>query len=217
MADLQSSLERAHHLDVEALAASIRRLGFSCTRCGECCRGETADPHTATVFPEEVRTIQRVTEAPWRDVARPMPYGLDEEGEGETFEWALQVDACGDCRFLDDHADGTTSCRIYDDRPRICETYPFQVDLAGVATPEGDAVDEDGLVRAYECEGLGREIDEEDAIELARSLKRRTIAEIEEAIALLDAFEAQPDRAGPIVHDSEGAKTPDGTRYPSEQ
>jgi Mn-dependent DtxR family transcriptional regulator len=74
----------------------------------------------------------------------------------------------------------------------------------------GEAVDEAGMVRAHECEGLGRDISRADAEELARALKERAIRELEEAIGVRDAYDPV-DTDGVVVHDSEGAKAPDGT------
>lgn len=145
-----------------------------------------------------------------------MPYGLSEDDdgdlEGETFEWALQTDGCGDCTFYEEDETGTGACVAHDDRPLICQTYPFSVALAGTSQPMGEAVDEAGMVRAHECEGLGREISREDAEELARALKARAVRELEEAIDVRDAYEpAAPAPGEVVVHDSEGAKGIDGT------
>jgi len=74
----------------------------------------------------------------------------------------------------------------------------------------GEAVDQAGLVRAHECEGLGRDIAREDAAELAAALKERTIRDLEEAIGVRDNYEPT-DVDGVVVHDSEGQKRPDGT------
>ena len=234
--DLEAELARARELDVSELADAIESIGFECTRCGACCKGYDTDdgrePHTATVFPDEVRAIQEATEydadgddvavaatsetsLEWRDVARPMPYGLEEgdDGpEGETFEWALQTNSCGDCRFYEEDDAGQGACRVHADRPLICETYPFSVDVAGTSQPMGEAVDEEGIVRAHECEGLGRDISREDAAEMARALKERAVREIREAIAVADAYRPVETDAGEVVvHDSEGAKRPDGS------
>lgn len=66
-------------------------------------------------------------------------------------------------------------------------------------------------VRAHECEGLGREISREHAEELAATLKERAVREISEAIDVRDDYEPrETDRV--VVHDSEGAKRPDGTQ-----
>ena len=236
MDDLETELDRARDLPVSDLADAIEAIGFECTQCGACCRGATCgddannngaddtadadDPeekveeHTATIFPDEVRQLQARGDYDWRDVARPMPYGVSEGPDGprgETFEWALQTDGCGDCRFYEGDADGGV-CTVYEDRPLICRTYPFSVDLGATSQPMGAAVDREGPVRAHECEGLGRDIDREDAEELAATLKRRAIRELEEAIAVRDGYE--PTAAADtevVVYDSEGPKRPDGT------
>lgn len=221
MNSLETELAAARELDEAALADAIESIGFECTRCGACCKGydpedkdETAErePHTATVFPDEVRELQSTTDYDWRDVARPMPYGLSEGDngpEGETFEWALQTDACGDCTFYQESEDGTGSCGVHNDRPLICRTYPFSVDLGGTSQPMGEAVDAEGMVRAHECEGLGRDISRAEAEELAGALKQRAVREIKEAIGVRDNYEPT-DRDGVVVYDSEGAKTADG-------
>lgn len=171
---------------------------------------KSSTPHTATVFPDEIRQIQRRAEYDWRDVARPMPYGLD-DGSGETFEWAIQTGECGDCTFYDG-GNGRGGCTIYEDRPLICRTYPFSVDLGSTSQPMGDPVDREGIIRAHECEGLGRSIDREDAEQLAHTLKRRAVRELEEAIGVRDAYESMSGAdADVVVHDSEGTKRPDGT------
>ncbi len=244
MESLESELERAREVDVTAVADAIEAVGFECTRCGACCKGADADPgngdtdeeHTATVFPDEVRDLQAATDYDWRDVARPTPFGLEgESGEGadrgETFEWALQTNACGDCAFYeefdgDERGDGDSDdaestddesppdgrCTVYGDRPLVCRTYPFSLALGGTDQPMGGVVEREGLVQAHECEGLGRDIDRADAEDLARTLKERAVRELEEAIAVRDNYEpADPGPGEVVVHDSEGAKRPDGT------
>ncbi|MGB9963898.1 YkgJ family cysteine cluster protein [Halobacterium hubeiense] len=214
MEELEVELERARDLEVAELADAIETIGFECTRCGACCKSEDDDPHTATVFPDEVRELEDATERDWREIARPMPYGLDEDGSGETFEWALQTAACGDCTFYEEDEDGTGACTVHDSRPLICETYPFSVALGGTSQPMGEAVDESGMVRAHECEGLGRDISREDAESLAEALKERAVRELEEAVDVRDNYEpADPEAGETVVHDSEGAKRPDGTVY----
>lgn len=230
-AELETELERARALDIEEIADAIESIGFSCTRCGACCtshdnsegerekeeeleREQEREDHTATIFPDEVRELQGA-DTEWRDVARPIPYGLSEgpDGlEGETFEWALQTDACGDCVYYAEDDHGTGECTAHANRPLICQTYPFSVALGGTSQPMGDAVDSAGIVRAHECEGLGRDIDRDDAEALAATLKERAIRELEETIAVRDAYDpTRPSRGEIIVHDSEGTKHPDGT------
>jgi Fe-S-cluster containining protein len=242
---LETELERARALDVAELADAIETIGFECTRCGACCKAESAcgesgesadetgdaaagvadeagngsdaEPHTATVFPDEIRQLQAAGEYDFRDVARPMPYGLTDgpDGpEGETFEWALQTDDCGDCTFYAEDDDGMGACTVHDDRPLICRTYPFSVALGGTSQPMGEAVDEEGVVRAHECEGLGRDISRADAEELAAALKERAVRELTEAIGVRDNYRpVDPSTGHVVVHDSEGAKRPDGSPY----
>ena len=235
MQSLEDELDAARQLAVADLADAIESIGFECTRCGACCTADGEDDHTATVFPDEVRDLQQTTatddERDWRDIARPMPYGLAESEngdlEGETFEWALQTDGCGDCVFYEEDDAGRGACIAHDDRPLICQTYPFSVALAGTSQPMGEAVDsvaleaqreageagdEEGIVRAHECEGLGRDISRDDAEELARALKERAVRELEEAIAVRDRYRpADPGPGEVVIHDSEGAKRMDGT------
>jgi Fe-S-cluster containining protein len=239
MESLEAELDRAEALDVGELADAIESIGFECTRCGACCKavegcdsaeeddadgGQLADDpdgdgtdeshdHVATVFPDEVRRLQATDDYDWRDVARPMPYGLveGEDGpEGETFEWSLATDDCGDCTFYAED-EGTGRCTVHGDRPLVCRTYPFSVALGGTSQPMGEAVDEAGMVRAHECEGLGRDISREEAEELAAALKERAVRELEEAIAVRETYEPVDTDSGVVVHDSEGAKRPDGT------
>ena len=218
---LESELDRARELDVGDLADAIESIGFECTRCGACCKAAGTDtgesePHTATVFPEEIRNLQERGEYDHRDVARPMPYGLTDgpDGpEGETFEWALRTTDCGDCTFCAEDDDGTGACTVHDDRPLICRTYPFSVAVEGSSQPMGKAVDQEGEVRAHECQGLGRDIDREDAEELAAALKRRAVRELEEAIGVRENYASADLGPGEVaIHDSEGAKRPDGER-----
>ena len=242
--DLETELDRARDLPVSDLADAIEAIGFECTQCGACCRGatcgdgannnaddtadadnpeENVEEHTATIFPNEVRQLQARGDYDWRDVARPMPYGVSEGPDGprgETFEWALQTDGCGDCRFYEGDADGGV-CTVYEDRPLICRTYPFSIGYVdkrqhseggglGTTEPMGGVVEQEGMVRAHECEGLGRDISREDAEELAAALKERASRELEEAIGVRDNY-GPTDVDGVVVHDSEGQKQPDGT------
>jgi len=234
MDSLETELERARELDETALADAIEQIGFECTRCGACCKGYESDdetdhrePHTATVFPDEVRELQDTGEYDWRDVARPMPYGLtqgDNGPEGETFEWALQTDNCGDCSFYTEADDGTGRCSVHENRPLICQTYPFSVALGGTTQPMGEAVDsvslpaqreagktgdETGMVRAHECEGLGGDISRSEAESLAGALKQRAIREIQEAIGVRDNYHPTESQ-DVVVYDSEGPKTTAG-------
>ena len=195
------TVERAESLDVEEIADIIHEIGFECTDCGDCCTAAD-EPLAVTVFPDERRALADAAEgndASPEDVTEPSPFGEDDE----KFEWTVRRDGCGDCFFHQEDA-----CSVYEDRPSICRTYPFAVrfddrdEIGAVETHElGDAA----LV-VGECEGTGRDITREDALELARAVKERTVKEEREARELLDAYESvEPPGGSVIVHDSEGA------------
>ena len=221
MNSLEADLEGARKLDVAAIADAVESIGFECTRCGGCCTAEDTDagrePHTATMFPDEVRRLQAIGDREWVEVARPMPYGLEDaepsgeirEPSGETFEWALAVDGCGDCVFYTEDEDGVGACTVHEARPLVCRTYPFSLDVLSDREEEA-VVERDGSVLTHECAGLGRDISRADAEVMAETLKRRAIRELEEAIAVRDSY--RPTHVdGVVVHDSEGQKRPDGT------
>lgn len=185
-------LERASGISVEALAARIKAIGFRCQRCGDCCSGPDAE---VLVFPSEVRRIVSHTKQPWLEVVEPPATGVwDREGNFHTLEWMLRRRGNG-CAYYD-AASG--SCRIYPARPDICRTYPFYLD--------GDEL------RVSECRGLGMEMDDNEALQIAQELKRRLISEIleeREARLRFSGFAAadRPERPTGvcIVHDGEGA------------
>lgn len=187
-ADLELQLERAEGLSAEDLASEIRRIGFRCIRCGDCCRGEE---NSVVLFPPEIREIMAEAGGEsWLEVAEPpLEGGWDIGGNFHTLEWRL-AKAGRDCKYHSEEG-----CRIYEARPLLCQTYPFYL--------------VDGLLDWSECRGLGGEIDSEESKRLAELLKRRQIVEIKEAIELVrryDDFErGHPSPLGKcIVHDSEG-------------
>ncbi|MFB6188013.1 MAG: YkgJ family cysteine cluster protein, partial [Halobacteriaceae archaeon] len=154
-----------------------------CTRCGKCCKGDEEDPHTATIFPDEIRELQSITDDKWENIARPMPYGL--ENNNVTFEWALQTQK-DDCVFYEEPDKNMGKCTVHGSHPLICQTYPFSIEIFGTVESLGEKVDTAGFVTIHECEGIGRDIDRDHAEELAKTLKERAITEIEEAIAVTE-------------------------------
>jgi Fe-S-cluster containining protein len=104
-------------------------------------------------------------------------------------EWRLQKEK-GSCKFY-----RKGGCTIYQERPLLCKTYPFFL--------------EKGALGFSECSGLGQRIDSDQAVGLAALLMKRRIAELEEAIALIEKFQDFPRGAAGkktvcIVHDSQG-------------
>jgi Fe-S-cluster containining protein len=186
--ELRSELQDIRDLSLDQLAEQIRALGFRCLRCGECCSGEE---NSVVVFPFEIRAILDRTELPWLEAVEPPGEGeWDEQGRFHTLEWRLRKEGSS-CKFY-----GKGECRIYEERPLLCKTYPFFL--------------EKGVLGSSECSGLGVRAERDRSQELAALLKERRIVELEEAIALIEKFQefsrgAAGRRAICIVHDSEGA------------
>ncbi|MDD1760861.1 MAG: YkgJ family cysteine cluster protein [Methanothrix sp.] len=190
IAELNEELSEAKRLTPISLAARIEELGFSCLRCGECCRGED---NSVLVFPREVRRICAAAGLAWLEVAGPPEDGeWGRDGSFHTLEWRLKKDG-ESCRFYQEGR-----CSIYMDRPLLCRTYPFYLDR--------------GELMHSECRGLGRRIDPGEAEKIAKVLISRQITEIEEAISLMEIYqdfdrgdpEERRGKGGITVHDSEG-------------
>jgi Fe-S-cluster containining protein len=132
----------------------------------------------------------------WLDVARPHESDdVDPQGLYHTFEWALRRKKDGDCAFLEDGR-----CTIYAYRPFICRTYPMRLEGAEL--------------ELYECDGLGTgAMGNDEARAMAEALLKRQVVEAEEAISLLEKYDAYcpsatascPGRVY-VVHDSEGSR-----------
>ena len=187
LADLRRSHAAALRLSPFSLASQIKRIGFQCLECGQCCRGED---NSVLVFPFEVRRIMAKKNLDWQEIAQPPKEGeWDSEGNFHTLEWRLKKKGLR-CRFYEDG-----QCTIYGSRPLLCRTYPFYL--------------VEGELCCSECSGLGMKIDIDAAQDIARQLILRHITEIEEAIALTERYEDFPRGKGKkggscIIHDSEG-------------
>lgn len=171
---------------VDDLADEVMEVGFACTRCGACCTEVSGDSNLVIVSPSEVRAVAGAAGVPAGEVADPYPEFLDREnGRRFTFDWCLKREE-GRCRFLDEGR-----CRVYAARPWICRTYPFMLD--------GDRL------IVSECPGIGRQMEREAAVALARDLLERQRAEIREEAGIREVMKAVPVPSGSVaVIDSEG-------------
>jgi len=191
-------LDKANSLDTDEIADAVENVGFECTDCGECCTaGESS--LAVTVFPDERRALGDTAGLSAEEATEPSPFA-----ETETFEWTVRRDGCGNCYFYDG-----AGCSVYSDRPHVCKTYPFRIELNGEAK-DGDETIElekgDAKLVIDDCEGVGREMSRESAVELAHSLKERALKEKREAIDVIEAYErVEPPEGCVVVHDSEGA------------
>lgn len=148
-------------MERQELAEKVREIGFSCIRCGDCCRGTEEDANLVMIFPTEIEDLAGATGHKARDFVKPYPEKVPTSGGGSiTFEWCLKRTIEG-CIFLDG-----TRCTAYASRPWICRTYPFL--LSGER------------LSISPCRGIGREISEREAEEIAGLLIERRVAEQEE-------------------------------------
>jgi len=146
---------------VESIAADIRKIGFSCLRCGTCCREDADDSGLVFASHDEVEALVACGAGEWEEVAEPYPdFTPCGYGASVTFGWCLRHRE-GLCRFL-----SNGGCAMYPARPWICRTYPF-------ALLDGDLVVSD-------CPGLGGAISGEEALALAVDLLERARFESEE-------------------------------------
>lgn len=203
--NLRSNLAAAENLSAAELAEQLNAIGFSCRRCGECCRGRSGD-NSVIVYPEEITDILKAISLEWDEVCRPAaPLFMDGSGSLHALEWELRRDRRGDCIFIRDDS----TCSIYSHRPWICRTYPFYLTFQdGAAIPH--------LVTS-QCSGTGPGSNPEEAAAAAAELKERLIFEIKEEIEVLEKLEGHEAwkyvndepmsnmRMKLIVHDSRGA------------
>jgi uncharacterized protein len=187
LVDLFQELEMSYKISVQELASQIKQIGFQCIGCGDCCRGED---NNVAIFPREIRQISQLTSDCWLEIAEPPTIGeWDLNRKFHTLEWRLKKEDLS-CKF---HT--SQGCIIYEARPIICRTYPFFIN--------------DGFLDFSDCQGLGKEIGNEESEKLARLLVNRLIMEIEESIALICKY-SDFERGKPsskkecIIHDSEG-------------
>ena len=113
-----------------------RGLCFTCTGCGNCCRG----PETGYVFvtPPEIETL-----------AKRLGISLDEFGSKYLRkvlggQLSLTEKANLDCVFW---AEGK-GCEVYEDRPTQCRTFPFWPEVIESA--------EIWKEEAVHCPGMGK-------------------------------------------------------------
>ncbi len=175
-ASLRQRIERLIQTHSSVFASSIRGSGFSCVRCGWCCRMNfniriTEDilrPSNAiSIFPDDIRRIIKGTGMKWDEVAQPDTYSCLSDGENIwVIGWLLRRNGAGDCVFY-----RAGECAIYEWRPLICRCYPFFMG-------EKD-------VEVMRCEGLGNRITEEKAEEMAWILKRYEMKKLRTYIKII--------------------------------
>ncbi len=196
-ASLRRGIERLIHTHSSVLANAIQNSGFSCMRCGWCCRENFKIRITSTIlrpsnaisiFPDDIRRIIKGTGMKWNEVAQPDIYSCLSDGEKITaIGWILRRSDAGECIFYREN-----ECTIYNWRPMICRCCPFFLGEQGV--------------EIMRCSGLGNKITKESAEEMALMLKRYEIKKLQSYIGIIsqlgDALELANLR--PLPHGYSG-------------
>ncbi|VVB95712.1 Putative zinc- or iron-chelating domain protein [uncultured archaeon] len=173
---LRGRVESLIHAHSRDYVPDIRKSGFSCARCGWCCRENfsiriTEDilrPSNAiSIFPDDIRRIMKGTGLKWDDVAQPDIYSCLSDGDNiYAIGWLLRRNDAGECVFYRDDA-----CTIYEFRPMICRCYPFFMGERGV--------------EVMHCEGPRKVLAKESAERMALVLKRYEIKKLRSYISIM--------------------------------
>ncbi len=176
-ASLRRRIERLIHTPPEVYVQDILNSGFSCARCGWCCRENfkiritqniLRPSNAISIFPDDIRRMIKGTGMKWDEVAQPDIYSCLSDGENIwVIGWLLRRNDAEDCVF---YRDG--SCIIYKWRPKICRCYPFFMGKNDV--------------EVMRCGGLGNKMAKTEALETARELKRYEIKKLRSYIGILE-------------------------------
>jgi len=176
IASLRQRLEYLVHTHSSVLAAEILESGFSCARCGWCCRENfniritkyiSRPSNAISVFPDDIRRIMKGKGLQWDEIAQPDIYSCLDDGKNiRVIGWILQRGDNGDCVF---YRNG--GCSIYEWRPMICRCYPFFIGEQGI--------------EVMHCEGKKNNIEEEKAKEMALLVKRYEMKKLRNYIGII--------------------------------
>lgn len=175
-ASLRQRIERLIHTSSSVFASAILDSGFSCKRCGWCCRenfsiritSNISRPSNAiSVFPDDIRRIIKSTGKKWDEVAQPDIYSCLSDGDKIwAIGWILRRNDKNECIFY-----RKSECAIYPYRPLICRCYPFFMGEQGI-----------DIMR---CNGLGNEITKESVEEMVLMVKRYEMKKLRSYIGIM--------------------------------
>jgi Fe-S-cluster containining protein len=143
-----------------------RNVRFKCLKCGICCGDTKKKSRHIILLEEEANHIASVTKQPISDFAVKL------EGK-EPYAYEMKkTSADGKCLFLEENR-----CRIYANRPIICQFYPF-----GLETRQNQRA----FYFTNECPGVGKgrimlEVDFQKRLRIASrcAVKRPEIYDLE--------------------------------------
>ncbi|MFA4957158.1 MAG: YkgJ family cysteine cluster protein [Candidatus Methanoperedens sp.] len=174
---LRRKIECQVHTNSSTLVPDILKSGFSCARCGWCCRrnfdikitDDISRPSNAiSIFPDDIRRIIKNTGRKWDEVAQPDIYScFSDDDKILVIGWILRRNDEETCIF---HKNG--GCTIYSCRPMICRCYPFFMGEGGI--------------EIMHCSGLGKVANNENAAEIGLALKRFEMKKLQSYIRIME-------------------------------
>lgn len=163
-----------------SLIPEIEKSGFSCIRCGWCCRrnfdiritDNISRPSNAiSIFPGDIRRIIKMTGRTWDEVAQPDIYScFSDRDEVLVIGWIIKRNDGENCVFYKND-----ECTIYSYRPMICRCYPFFMGGMGI--------------EIMHCNGLKENTVNKNAVKIARALKRFEIKKLQSYIKIIGQIE----------------------------
>jgi Fe-S-cluster containining protein len=209
---LKKEIEVARKLDLEKLAAEIKKIGFCCQYCGKCCQQAFGD-NRVLLIPEEIEKIREYTGLSKLEVAGPFlpeipfqeefekgkePKSEDsfdmpeetEEGFSKASEFIELL-----CEDIDSegniHAFGWAlrrkingDCIFLEKNTCKCRIYPLRPMLCRTYP----FYLENLRLQTCECEGLGYFISPEDSRKIAKNLLLRYVSELGDALDMYEKF-----------------------------
>ena len=170
-------MERIIHTHSNVFAEEILESGFSCARCGWCCRENfniriTRDilrPSNAiSIFPDDIRHIASGTRLKLDEIALPDSYSCLSDGVNLlAIGWILRRNDEGECVF---YREG--SCTIYELRPMICRCYPY-------------FLDEKCNIEVLHCERHGNKMSEQSSTVMGHLVKRYELKKLQSYIRII--------------------------------
>ncbi len=161
---------------VERLAGVIKRIGFRCVSCAQCCT-KVFNGHVF-LLDRDVTLLKALEPAALEPA--PAPEFCDQNGIFYVSGYALrtQNDSRGSCWFLENGR-----CRIYDRRFAICRIYPYMLHREADERGDVDWRQFSGLDQHGEYDG---EISDEQSLGLARETKEYENAFLTQEIRFLE-------------------------------
>lgn len=174
--------------DRKEIEDKLRKVGFRCAMCGECCTEKTKDSNLILLSAAETRDIMNATGMKRDEIVEPYPEFIDIGECRVTFAWCLKRKD-KKCIFLK----SDNRCGIYKNRPWICRTYPFML------------TDDDLIVS--DCINTGIEISDEEIFIQAELVTDRKEKEEMELKNIENIYKnIRIDGLKSCVVDSEGVK-----------